>query len=102
VGGNFQPPLVKTNIVGTKGLFFPYNYIKNIKGMTEQETDNLLKPLWDFVLQEKYCYHHDWTDGDIIISDQWLSVHKRWEFPNIEKRLLHRAVFGFPIGDYTI
>ena len=45
--------------------------------------------------QEKYTYHHDWEDGDIVISEQWLSIHKRWPFEDMKNRLLHRIAFGY-------
>jgi alpha-ketoglutarate-dependent taurine dioxygenase len=68
--------------------------------MTKEESKNLIDELADYTVQEKYCYHHDWQDGDLVISEQWLGIHKRWRFEKIATRLLHRAVFDFPDQDY--
>ena len=39
--------------------------------------------------------HHDWEDGDLVISEQWLSIHKRWTFEKMDKRVLHRIAFDY-------
>ena len=54
-----------------------------------------MQKLRQHVEQEKYTYHHDWEDGDIVISEQWLSIHKRWPFEDMKNRLLHRIAFGY-------
>jgi alpha-ketoglutarate-dependent taurine dioxygenase len=98
---DYTPKLVHTNNAGKTGLFFPFLQIDSFKGMTKQETQQLINEFRDYTIQEKYCYHHDWDDGDLLISEQWLGIHKRWYFDKIENRLLHRAVFDFPDQDYT-
>jgi len=53
----------------------------------------LYEKLINHVTQEKYIFHHDWNDNEVIISEQWHTLHKRWEFDNIENRMLHRIAF---------
>jgi len=96
----YNPDVVYTNIAGKTGLFFPFLQIESFVGMTPAESQAIIKPLAEFTIQEKYCYHHDWQDGDLVISEQWLGIHKRWKFEGIEKRMVHRAVFDFPDQDY--
>jgi hypothetical protein len=69
--------------------------------MTADESKKIMDPLAEYTIQDKYCYHHYWDDGDVIIAEQWLGIHKRWPFKEIDKRVLHRAVFDFPDQDYT-
>ena len=46
------------------------------------------------ILQDKYRYDHHWEDGDVVISEQWLAIHRRNYFENMKERLLHRiAIF---------
>jgi alpha-ketoglutarate-dependent taurine dioxygenase len=97
---DYTPKLVYTNNAGKTGLFLPFLQIDTIVGMTKEESKEILQPLAEHTIQEKYCYHHDWRDGDIILSEQWLGIHKRWKFEKIEQRLLHRAVMDFPDQDY--
>ena len=40
-------------------------------------------------------YHHDWQDGDVLLSEQWLGIHKRWKFEGIIERTLHRIESDF-------
>ena len=80
-------PLVYTNEEGQKGLFFPFLQI--LDGIDKELYDELV----EHVLQEKYMYHHDWEDGDVVISEQWLSIHKRWPFENMEERIVHRIAY---------
>jgi len=91
---------VYTNNAGQTGLYFPVYDIDHFVGMSREESLKLIQPLIDHVLQEKYLYHHDWDDGDISISDQWLGVHKRWKFVSLETRVLHRAAVDYPDQNY--
>jgi taurine dioxygenase len=101
VNYHFTPNLVYTNNAGQTGLFFPFLQIHQIDGMTEEESIQFITKLRDHVLQEKYMYHHEWEDGDVVISEQWLGIHKRWEFKDIESRLLHRIALDFSNADFN-
>jgi len=103
----YYPPLVYTNQAGITGLYFPF---KNVEGWVDPNGliltvdsglgKELKDTLVEHTLQDKYIYHHDWNDGDIVIADQWLGLHKRWFYVSLEKRLLHRAAVGYPDQDY--
>ena len=75
--------------------FFPFLQIHTFKGMTREESKIILKMLKKHVTKEKYCYNHHWQDGDMVISDQWHSLHKRQYCETISTRLLHRAMYYF-------
>lgn len=92
---NYRPKLVHTNPLGVTGLFFSWNQIHFIDGMPHEEGRKFIEELRQFAEQEKYMYHHDWQDGDIIIAEQNLSIHKRWEFKHMNKRVLHRMTFDY-------
>jgi taurine dioxygenase len=94
---NFDNPinLVRVNEEGQKGLFFPFLQIFGFVGYSESDYTALMDELIAHVLQEQFAYHHDWDDGDIVISEQWLSIHKRWEFEGMGERVLHRIAFGY-------
>ena len=95
---NYDNPisLVHTNIEGKTGLYFPFlQTFDIIAGATKEEWKQIYEELKSHVLQEKYHYHHDWQDNDLVISEQWLSIHKRWFFPHMSTRLLHRIAFSY-------
>jgi taurine dioxygenase len=97
---NFQPDVVHTNIAGKEGLFFSHLDIKNFVGMSIEESLPIIKEVSEYLLQDKFVYHHHWDDGDIVIAEQWLGLHKRWAFDKLEDRLLHRIAIDFPNQDY--
>ena len=68
--------------------------------MPAEQSKEIIDWLSEYTIQEKFCYHHDWEDGDVVITEQWLGIHKRWPFKEIEQRLLHRMAFEFPDQDY--
>jgi taurine dioxygenase len=100
INDEYTPKIVRTNIAGNKGLYFPFLQIFGFKGKTEEESKHILKTIGEHTIQPKYCYDHHWQDGDILISEQWLGIHKRWKFENMATRMLHRAAFDFPDQDY--
>jgi taurine dioxygenase len=81
--------LYHKNAAGVEGLFFPFLQIFN------EEHDPFFDELKEICLDPYYQYHHHWKDGDIVLSEQWLSLHKRHEFAGMENRLLHRIAFDY-------
>jgi len=95
---NYENPinLVHTNKEGKKGLYFPFQQVYDIvEGATKEQWKELHKFLKSHCTQEKYIYHHEWQDNDLVISEQWLSIHKRWYFAGMKNRLLHRIAFNY-------
>lgn len=97
----YTPNLVYTNNGGQTGLFFPFLQFRNFVGLTEEQSISIVNKLADHVLQEKYIYHHDWQDGDVVIAEQWLGIHKRWAFDGMPTRILHRSTFDFANCDLS-
>lgn len=98
---HYTPSLVHTNNGNQTGLFFPFLQFRNFVGLTQDESRAIVESLRDHVLQEKYIYHHDWQDGDIVIAEQWLGIHKRWRFDGMPTRVLHRITFDFANVDLS-
>lgn len=87
--------LVQTNKESKTGLFFPFLQIFGFKDRDENYFKEIMGRLTDHVLKEEFVYHHDWTDGDIVLSEQWLSIHKRWAYDHMDKRVLHRVALDY-------
>lgn len=86
-------PLVRTNEEGKTGLFFPFLQIFGMKNVGPAYFEDLMDRLKEHVLKPEFCYDHEWQDGDVVISEQWLSIHKRWAFDKMDQRVLHRIAF---------
>jgi taurine dioxygenase len=87
----WNPPLVHTTRSGTKGIYFSPFQLGKFVELTQEQSNNLKEKLSQHIFSNKYIYHHDWQDGDIVISDQWNGLHKRWPFDRMDVRVLHRA-----------
>lgn len=83
--------LEQENIAGVKGLYF---YPNNDCQMQTEDVD-LFEDLKEYIFQEQFMYHHEWQVGDIVLSDQLLTLHKRQlrEENVFRKRVLHRLTF---------
>jgi hypothetical protein len=90
-------PLVYTNHLGRTGLHLSLHQFERFDGMTREQSLEIAEPLFKFITQDKYCYYHEWHDGDVSMSDQWLGVHKRLYFKDMSNRVVHRATFNYPI-----
>ena len=91
--------LEQENSNGTCGIYLFSHNDCNIPNDSKLKGD-----LEDFLFQEKYTYHHDWQVGDIVLSDQLLTLHKRREEKDsvFEKRLLNRLTFNLSNRDRDI
>lgn len=90
----YRMRILQENIAGTKGFYF---YTNNDLKMTS--LPQIQEALEDWLFDEQYMYHHHWREGDIVLSDQLLTLHRRVPFPQevLEQRLLHR--WTFPISN---
>ena len=90
-------PLVHTNHLGETGIFLSLYQFERFEGMSREESLEIAGPLFNFITKDKYCYVHEWKDGDVSFSDQWIGVHKRLHFDAMRTRRVHRATFDYPI-----
>jgi alpha-ketoglutarate-dependent taurine dioxygenase len=83
--------LEQTNVGGVEGLYLYTTNDCEIQG----DDKKLFDDLQDFLFQEKYLYHHEWSIGDMVLSDQLLTLHKRRQEVDeiFEKRVLNRLTF---------
>lgn len=95
----YRPNLVHTNQLGVTGLFFSWRQIHFIEDMSKPDGRKFIDNLQQQVEREEFMYHHDWEDGDLVLSEQYLSIHKRWEFEHMDRRVLHRITMGIDRTD---
>ena len=97
----WTPSLVHTTLTGESSMYFSPLQLGKFVELDQEESDNLKNLLMTHIFQEKYIYHHDWEDGDIVLSDQWNGIHKRWAFQQMDSRLLHRAAVDYIDQNYN-
>ena len=92
---NWQVPIISKNPAGQTAIFFPWNQMDGIADVSPEEDKEITEWLKDYLLQDKFIYHHHWKDGDVIMADQWSGMHKRWEFDRMDIRVLHRMALDY-------
>jgi len=80
---------------GKKALYLGEHIIKGIVGMPEEEGVALVAKLREHATQPKYVYHHKWRPGDLIMWDNYCTLH-RATYLDVEtqRRRLHRTTIN--------
>ena len=61
-----------------------------IEGLSHAESEDALEQLFDISENPAIVYEHHWSVGDLVIWDNWCSIHARKDFPREEPRLMRR------------
>jgi alpha-ketoglutarate-dependent taurine dioxygenase len=88
----YMMPLVNISPKGKPGLYFHFH-----NKCTFPSDPELLDILKEHCFKPEFIYKHEWEIGDIVLSDQVLTLHKRdHDDPAIlAERVLHRYTFHF-------
>jgi taurine dioxygenase len=88
----YMMPLVNISHKGKPGLYF--HFMNKCSFPSDPE---LLEILKEHCFKTEFIYKHVWEIGDIVLSDQVLTLHKRdQDDPAIlAERILHRYTFNF-------
>ncbi|MGH6673100.1 MAG: TauD/TfdA dioxygenase family protein [Xanthobacteraceae bacterium] len=81
-----------------KTLFVDRLMTTRIEGLGQEESDAILRELYDIGERREFIYEHQWKLGDFLMWDNRCTIHTRTDFPNEERRLLRRCtVEGEPL-----
>ena len=76
-------------IDGQKGLHYSWPIITAYVDHDDEEFEYIHEEILSHILNPMYIYHHMWEEGDIILNEQYHSLHKRDEYKG--DRLLYRS-----------
>jgi len=87
-----HPVFLTHPITGKKVLYCNPGYAVRINESPEQESDETLEFLFKHQLAPKYCYAHEWTEGDVLMWDNIGTLHQAWpDYTADEHRLIRRC-----------
>ncbi|MEA2902966.1 MAG: taurine dioxygenase [Alphaproteobacteria bacterium] len=87
-----HPVFLTHPITGRKVLYCNPGYAMRINELPQDESDALLAFLFKHQLQPKYCYAHEWTEGDVLMWDNIGTLHQAWpDYTADEHRLIKRC-----------
>lgn len=88
-------PLVHVHPVnGRKVLNISPLFTTRILGKDEPEQKALLEELKTFATQERFAYVHHWREGDVMIWDNWRTMHRAYGYPRRHQRVMHRTTLA--------
>ncbi len=96
-----HPIFLTHPITGRKVLYANPGYTMKINGMGQAESDAMLDFLFKHQLEAKYRYTYTWTEGDLLIWDNFGTLHRAIaDYGPDEHRLMRRCqVLGTKIFD---
>jgi alpha-ketoglutarate-dependent taurine dioxygenase len=85
-----QPIFISHPATGRKALYVSRLMSARIEGLSRAESDSALDELFAIAEDPAIVYEHQWRLGDLVIWDNWCSIHARKDFPREEPRLMRR------------
>ena len=85
-----QPIFITHPATGKKALYISRLMSARIEGLSKQESEDALNRLFDISEDPSIIYEHEWKLGDMVIWDNWCSIHARKDFPRDQDRLMRR------------
>jgi taurine dioxygenase len=86
-----QPIFITHPVTGRRALYVNRMMSIRIEGMDRAESDAILKELFDIAEDPSSTYEHTWEVGDLLMWDNFCSMHARTFYPHDERRLLRRT-----------
>ncbi|MEA2990559.1 MAG: taurine dioxygenase [Alphaproteobacteria bacterium] len=85
-----QPIFITHPATGRKALYVSRLMSARIEGLPKAESEAVLNDLFAIAEDPAIVYEHQWKLGDLVIWDNWASIHARKDFPREEPRLMRR------------
>ena len=87
-----HPIFLTHPITGDKVLYANPGYAMRINELPEPESDDMLAFLFEHQLQAKFRYLHCWTEGDVLMWDDLVTLHNaQADYGPDEHRLIKRC-----------
>ncbi|CAN7541085.1 TauD/TfdA family dioxygenase [Phenylobacterium sp. LjRoot219] len=85
-----EHPLVWTQWNGRSSLLIG-STANDVVGMSDEESDALLNELLAWCTQDRFCYRHRWSDGDLVIFNNPGLLHRSYPYSDTAGRVMHRT-----------
>lgn len=85
-----HPMVVQHPRTGRRSIYFNRLMTDRIAGMSYDASRALLEELFTLTEQESFMYRHHWQVGDLLVWDNWATLHGRTDFDPSERRKLRR------------
>ena len=87
-----QPIFLEHPVSKRKALYCSVGYVTHIDGLPRDESDAILKILFEHQLRDTYQYAHRWSAGDVLVWDNLWTMHNAMaDYGPAEHRLIKRC-----------
>lgn len=93
-----EHPIIRVNPAHGRRALFIGAHASHIVGMSIEEGRALLRELLEFATQPRFCYRHQWREGDLVVWDNRCVLHRATPYDSVRhRRLMQRTtVAGSP------
>ena len=92
-----HPVVMRNPETGRDSLYVAPDTTRYILELPRDESDSLLAQLFDHTIRQDFVYHHRWQVGDIVVSDQIGTLHRREAFEASERRHMRQITALVPV-----
>ncbi len=89
-----QPIFVTHPATKRKALYISRLMSAKIEGLGPDENEEILEQLFDISEDPSVVFEHEWKKGDLVMWDNYASIHMRKDFPRDEPRLMRRLTLN--------
>lgn len=87
-----HPLVIRHPVSDREALYADPGYTVSIVGLPRDESDAILKFLFEHQIKEEFVYRHKWSKGDFLIWDNLASIHRATGgYRPDQPRLMHRT-----------
>lgn len=76
---------------GRQALYLGRRRNAYILGMALEESEALLDRLWAIACEPRFAWTHRWRQGDVLMWDNRVTMHRRDAFDPAARRVMHRT-----------
>jgi taurine dioxygenase len=89
-----HPAVILHPDTGRPLLFVNRLMADHLVGVPREESDAMLETLFDHIERPERVYEHVWRKGDVVIWDNFATLHARTDFDPKERRILRRMAIA--------
>ena len=89
--GTLHPIVIGQPETGERTLYLGRRRNAYIPGLTLPESESLLNTIWGYATDPEVTMRHRWRLGDVVLWNNFTTMHRRDAFPAQQFRTLHRS-----------
>jgi taurine dioxygenase len=89
--GAVHPIAVRHPVTGKRCLYLGRRKNASIPGLSLEDSESLLDALWAHATQPRFTWYQQWRVGDLVMWDNFATMHRRDAFDPDSRRLMRRT-----------